>query len=174
MIATPSNLLSLLRGPLVLFFLSENPFYRTLGIVLAMVTDGLDGYLARRWKMTSPLGTILDPIMDKFFVCFILVIFIKEGNLGTWQALSLISRDFAVALFGLYLSLKGIWSSFSFRSIWAGKISTTLQFFVLLALTFKFTIPPFVFFSFIFLGILALAELFFYLTHLKHQERYFD
>lgn len=161
MIATPSNFLSLLRGFLVLFFLSSSPYYRTAAIVLAMLTDSLDGYLARRWGMISRLGTILDPIMDKFFVCFVMIVFIREGTLATWEALALISRDFAILLFGLYLCVKGVWSNFTFQSIWAGKIATTLQFFVLLGLTFHLTIPIYIFICFMILGVGALVELYF-------------
>lgn len=160
MILTFSNIISLLRGPLAFLFLVDNPVYRSLAIVLAMLTDSLDGYLARRYQTTSRLGAILDPLMDKFFVCFITVILLYENRLLPWQALTLLSRDFAVLLFGLYIALKGSWSKFEFRSIWCGKITTTLQFFVLLALTFHFTIPFYVFIIFIVLGFLALGELY--------------
>lgn len=155
----PSNILSLLRGPLALLFISENTFYRTLAILLAMITDSLDGYLARRYRLTSQLGAFLDPLMDKFFVFFILAVFIHEDRLQLWEALSLISRDFAVLFFGLYLTLKGSWANLQFHSIWFGKISTTFQFIVLLALIFRVSIPFYVFACFIVLGFLALLEL---------------
>lgn len=156
----PPNILSLIRGPLAFLFMIDHPFYRALAVILAMITDSLDGYLARRFRTTSQLGAFLDPLMDKFFVFFILGIFIHENKLQVWQALSLMSRDFAVLIFGLYLAAKGKWSELRFRSIWAGKITTTLQFVVLLGLIFHFTIPTSFFFIFNLLGILALIELF--------------
>lgn len=158
-IVTPANCLSILRGPLALLFMIDSAFYRSLAIFLAMLTDYLDGYLARRSQTTSQLGAILDPLMDKFFVFFIVGVFLNEGHLQIWQALALISRDFAVLMFGFYLFFKGAWTNFRFRSIWSGKITTTLQFFVLLGLIFQITIPSYVFFSFMFLGVLALFEL---------------
>lgn len=161
MILTLSNFLSILRGPLALLFMMDNAFYRTLAILLAMITDSLDGYLARRYRMTSQLGAVLDPLMDKFFVFFAVSTLMLEGNLKLWEALALISRDFAVLFFGLYLALRGTWSNFQFRSIWSGKITTTLQFFVLLGLTFHIIIPIYIFWCFIALGILALFELYF-------------
>jgi CDP-diacylglycerol--glycerol-3-phosphate 3-phosphatidyltransferase len=161
MILTLSNFLSILRGPLALLFVIDNVFYRSLAIVLAMATDGLDGYLARRYRMTSQIGAFLDPLMDKFFVFFVVNILMLEGHLQLWQALALISRDFAVLLFGLYLALRGTWANFQFRSIWSGKITTTLQFFVLLGLTFHLVMPVYIFWCFIALGILALFELYF-------------
>jgi CDP-diacylglycerol--glycerol-3-phosphate 3-phosphatidyltransferase len=158
MIFTPPNFLSCLRGPLALAFIIDHPFYRSLVIVLAMLTDSLDGYLARRYRMTSQLGAFLDPLMDKIFVFTVSLVLIAEGRFEIWEAFTLISRDFAVLIFGLYLALKGHWS-FQFRSIWSGKITTTLQFFVLLGLTFQYTIPVYVFYIFILLGVLALCEL---------------
>lgn len=161
MILTFSNFLSLLRGPLALLFLLDNPFYRCLAIILAMATDSLDGYLARKYRKTSQVGAFLDPLMDKFFVFFVVSMFIFEGHLKVWQALALISRDFAVLIFGFYLALRGTWANFQFRSIWSGKITTTLQFFVLLGLTFQIAIPVYIFWCFIVLGVLALFELYF-------------
>ena len=38
------------------------------------LTDWLDGYLARRWKVESELGAFLDPVADKFLVCTALVL----------------------------------------------------------------------------------------------------
>lgn len=161
MILTLSNFLSVLRGPLALLFLFDHPLYRAIAIIGAMATDYLDGYLARRFRMTSQVGAFLDPLMDKLFVLVAVNVFIFEGNLKIWEALALISRDFAVLLFGLYLAWIGSWSNFQFRSIWSGKITTTLQFFVLLGLTFHIAIPVYIFWCFIVLGVLALFELYF-------------
>lgn len=161
MILTISNFLSLLRCPLAFLLLNTNPFFRCLAIFLAMATDGLDGYLARKYRKTSQVGAFLDPLMDKFFVFFAVGVFIYEGQMKTWEAIALISRDFAVLIFGLYLAMRGSWTNFQFRSIWSGKITTTLQFFVLLGLTFQLTIPLYIFWCFIALGVLALFELYF-------------
>lgn len=161
MVFTFSNLLSFLRGPLAFFLLFDQVYYRGLAVLLAMATDWLDGYLARRFCTTSQVGAILDPLMDKFFVFFAVIVLMHEGSLNLWQALSLISRDFAVLFFGLYLALRGTWANFQFRSIWCGKITTTLQFLVLLALIFHFPLPSFTYSCFIVLGVLALFELYF-------------
>ena len=161
MFLTFSNFLSLLRFPLAFFFLSQDPLYRCVAIVLAMLTDFFDGYLARRFKMTSQVGAFLDPLMDKFFVIFAAVILFSEKSLLLWEGLALISRDFAVFFFAFYLKLRGSWPYFKFRSIWSGKMTTTLQFFVLIALTYKIAIPLYIFWCFIILGVLAFLELIF-------------
>jgi len=155
-----SNFLSILRIPLAFVLIIDISLYRALAIGLAMITDGLDGYLARRFKMTSQLGAFLDPLTDKFFVFFAITIFIHEGNLHLWQAVAMLSRDIAIAIFGGYLALKGTVSDFPFQSIWSGKLTTFIQFSVLLALTFHFFIPFYTFYSFIVLGFFALFELY--------------
>lgn len=169
MILTLSNFLSLLRAPLAFLFLYENIFIRCFAIVLAMATDCLDGFIARKYRKTSQIGAFLDPLMDKFFVFFAVSVFILEGQIKFWEALSLISRDFAVLFFGLYLAMQGSWSNFQFRSIWSGKITTTLQFFVLLGMTFHLTMPLYIFWCFIVLGILALFELYFIEQQINRQ-----
>lgn len=161
MILTPSNVISLIRGPLAFMFLLDSVFYRTLAIILAMVTDCLDGYIARRFQKTSRLGATLDPLMDKFFVFFVVAVFLKENQLQMWEAMALMARDFAILFFGFYLTLRGTWSNFQFRSIWSGKITTTMQFFVLWGLILHIQIPSAVFICFIVLGISALIELYF-------------
>lgn len=158
----PPNLLSLMRAPLALFFyMQENPFYRCLAIILAIFTDIFDGYLARRYQMTSRMGTLIDPLMDKLFVFVVLAVFIGEQRLGLWEAAAMIGRDFSVIFFGMYLIATKQWSNYRFRAILCGKVTTALQLIMLLALTLQYTIPPYVFALFILLGALALLELYF-------------
>lgn len=154
------NALSLLRIPLVLVFLQNNTTLRIIGIILAMCSDILDGYLARRYKLTSQFGAVLDPLMDKFFVMCTLVILQGEGRIGIPEMMAMLCRDFAVMCFGLYLMIRGKWTTYKFQSIWCGKITTSLQLFVLIWLVLGFQLPSYLFISFIVLGILALLELY--------------
>src|SRR3990167_7406052 len=126
-----SNILTLLRGPLAFLFLIDNALVRLSALSLAMLTDCMDGYIARKTKTTSQLGAKLDPLMDKFFVFFVLSIFFIENKIELWQALAMITRDFFLCLFALYLSFCHLWNNYKYRSIQWGKISTTLQFFIL-------------------------------------------
>jgi len=153
------NGLSFLRAPLAFLFLIENSTFRILAILLAMLTDSIDGYLARRCKAVSRFGAILDPAMDKFFVFFALTVLFLERKLELWQSCSMISRDFFLLLFGLYLSLTGHWESYRFTSIRWGKVTTALQFLVLIGLTFGITFPSYFYCIFILFGLLAFIEL---------------
>lgn len=157
---TYPNFLSLLRIPLAFVFLQENPFYRALAIVGALLTDGLDGYVARHFNQKGRIGTVLDPLTDKFFVFFVLFTLIGENRISFPEALILICRDFSVILYGFYLAWRGRLFAYQFGAIWCGKITTVLQFTVLLALSFGLSIPSYLYGVFILLGILALAELY--------------
>jgi CDP-diacylglycerol--glycerol-3-phosphate 3-phosphatidyltransferase len=154
------NILSFLRFPLAFLFLQENVTFRIFGIVLAMMTDWLDGFLARRYQQTSKVGRLLDPLTDKFFVCFILTIFVQEGQIKLWEALTFFARDLSVLIFGSYLIFAGHLKNYSFSPFWSGKIITTLQLFLLLALTVKFVIPGYFFMLLLILGGISLVELF--------------
>ncbi len=154
-----SNAISLLRAPLALLFLSEDPSYRILAIVLAMLTDGFDGYLARRRKTVTRLGAILDPAMDKFFVLFALIVFYMEGKIAIWQGGAMLARDFFLCVFGIYLSFSGFWESYRVTAIRWGKISTALQFIVLIGLTLGHLFSNYIYYVFILLGALAFVEL---------------
>lgn len=84
----------------------------------------------------------------------------SEQKLLPLQGLMMISRDFALCLFGLYLSLSGLWPSYEFRAIRWGKITTALQFVVLIALTWGFQISGYLYAAFVVFALLALVELF--------------
>ncbi len=157
---TIPNLLSLLRIPLAFLFLKDDIYWRLTALVLAMLTDFFDGYLARRNNWQSRLGTLLDPLTDKFFVFMVLFALIDENRLSYWEAGAMLCRDLSVIVFGIYLALRGYLARYQFRAIWCGKVTTTLQFMVLLALTMGYEVSGVFYGSFIFLGILALAELY--------------
>lgn len=154
------NLITLLRLPLALLFLQDNSLYRAIALLLAMASDALDGFIARRYGGTSRIGTLLDPVMDKLFVLFVLSVVFTEGRLTLSEAATMLCRDFAVILFGCYLAIKGRLSTYRFRAIWCGKITTMCQFSVLLGLTLDFKFPSYVYTSFIILGFFALCELY--------------
>jgi len=71
--------------PVVIYLIATGyPGLRWLAFVLyaaAAFTDWLDGYLARKWNQSSPLGRMLDPIADKLLVGALIVIFAWDGTL---------------------------------------------------------------------------------------------
>jgi len=164
---TLPNIITLFRLPLALAFLFDNVGIRVTALILAMLSDALDGFIARRYGKTSRIGTFLDPLADKLFVLFVLGTLLSEHRLMLWEAVTMLCRDFSVVIFGLYLSYKGTLGQYQFRAIWCGKLMTALQFAVLLCLTCKININPSVYFLFIFIGLTALIELYIDRTKLK-------
>ena len=63
----------------------------------AAATDMLDGYLARRWKQVTTIGTLLDPIADKLLISAALVSLVQVRVLPGWMAILIIGREFAVS-----------------------------------------------------------------------------
>lgn len=156
---TISNSLSFIRAPLAFLFLLESTPLRLLAILLAMITDSIDGYLARRSRSTSRFGAILDPAMDKFFVYFAMTVFYLEGHMTPWEVSAMLSRDFFLVVYGLLMVARGRWRQIEFRAIRWGKVTTSLQFIVLIGLVFQISIPWPIYGSFLVMGLLAFAEL---------------
>lgn len=153
------NLLSFLRVPLAFLFLFGPPSLRVAAIVFAGITDGLDGYIARRYQQQSRFGTFLDPMTDKFFVFTVLLVFLIENKIAPLEMVAMLSRDFAVAIFGGYLLVRGIFGKYTIEAFWCGKLFTTLQLFVLLLLSAGFSIPSPFYLIFAILGLASLLEL---------------
>ncbi len=156
-----SNALSISRAPLAFLFLNPSPTLRTVAVILAMITDSVDGFLARKANSTSRFGAIIDPLMDKFFVYFILSILFIENKISVIEWLAFTSRDFALFIFGGFLLLSSCLARYEVKSIILGKISTALQFLFLILLSWNIPIPTITYLLFIPLAISAFGELFF-------------
>lgn len=157
---TLSNSLSFFRAPLAFLFLQENTTIRFFAIVFAALTDCIDGYLARRYQSTSRFGAILDPAMDKFFVYFALAALYQEGQIASWEIAAMASRDFFLCLYGIIMLATKRMKSIVFRSVRWGKITTALQFIVLVGLVYHVSFVWVVFAAFVVMGWLAFLELF--------------
>lgn len=69
--------------------------------VLAGVTDYFDGLLARRFKLTTPLGLLIDPLADKVFSTALVALLIYSRDFPIWLALLIFSRDLIILAAGL-------------------------------------------------------------------------
>lgn len=91
----------------------------------AGASDGLDGYVARRWGVTSRFGAWLDPVADKLLMLFCLTALYIVGVTPVWLLALVVARDAAIAagwLLVKYLSLP-----MPLQPLLIGKISTVVQ-----------------------------------------------
>ena len=83
---------------IVLLFYGQ-PIYQMITAVLflfAVVTDTFDGYLARRRRMVTTLGTFLDPLADKLLIVATLIGLITARGIPAWMVIVIVGREIAV------------------------------------------------------------------------------
>ena len=97
------NVLTVLRillvPVLVAALLSEGPQGDLLAAIVfafASFTDALDGWIARRAKIESTFGKLMDPLADKLLVTSALVSLVSLDRLSAWVAMVIIARELAV------------------------------------------------------------------------------
>lgn len=78
------------------FVITYNQIIAALIFIVAASTDSLDGYIARKRKLVTNLGKLLDPLADKLLVSAVLISLVEMGKVGAWIAIVIISREFAV------------------------------------------------------------------------------
>ncbi len=113
---TASNLLSISRAILALPFavvmlspLPDKNLYGAIIMIVAAVTDKLDGVLARSLGQITEWGKILDPIADKIAVASVGIVLIILGRLPLWYVVVIVCRDLIILTGGIYLKRsKGI------------------------------------------------------------------
>ena len=106
---TISNIITIARLvilPIIIYLiLTEQRFAAFIVMLISLLSDGLDGYLARRLNQESMLGRFLDPLCDKIFLAAVLLTLLYVGAIPLWIVLVVILRDFLILL-GSYILLR--------------------------------------------------------------------
>lgn len=127
---TLPNRLSVVRIlfiPVIIVFISTEDekffFGACLLFIVAGITDGLDGFMARKMKLTTKLGLYLDPIADKLLVSSVLITLTYYRLVPLWVTVILVGREFLINGLRSFYAMEGIaiYPSFS------GKLKTALQ-----------------------------------------------
>jgi CDP-diacylglycerol--glycerol-3-phosphate 3-phosphatidyltransferase len=121
----------LLAPVLAVLILAEDrsaSFLAAAIFVVGAATDGLDGYLARRYQATTATGQWLDPLADKILVSTPAVTLAVLGDFPWWAAAVIVVREIGVSILRAYLGHRGR----SMPASRGAKVKTTLQ---LLAVT---------------------------------------
>ena len=117
----------------VVMLLSQYQFAAALAIfVLAGVSDGVDGFLARRYHWHSRLGSILDPLADKLLISAVLITLAWLAIAPWWLVLAVFCRDLIIVVGAA--ACHYILGEYSVEPSLLSKLNTFLQLIVILAL----------------------------------------
>ena len=72
-------------------------YWATALFAIAMATDWVDGWLARRSGSSSAMGSLLDPVADKILVLSVLIVLLGEGIFAGWVVAAIVAREFLVS-----------------------------------------------------------------------------
>ena len=136
------DLISGFRIGLAVAFPLLAPQWRLPTVIVAGISDGLDGFIARRFGLQSVTGAMLDALADKAFTLSALLTLAASGTISWWQLPLLLARDGAVVVIALYLMSVGNWRAFQrMMSGVPGKITTVLLFLWLISILIAFAGP---------------------------------
>lgn len=113
-----------------------------LAFLIAAASDGLDGYVARRYDQRTELGAILDPIADKgLLVSALLVLTFGhwEVRFPLWFLILVLARDLSIVL-GCML-IQFVNGNLEVRPSWLGKTTTVFQMAAITWVALQLTIP---------------------------------
>ena len=106
---TISNLITISRLvllPFIIYFLlTEQRVVAFVIMFVSLLSDGLDGYLARKLNQESRLGRFLDPLCDKIFLAAVMITLLYIRAVPLWAVLVIVLRDFLI-LFGSFVLLR--------------------------------------------------------------------
>ena len=88
-----------LTGIFVTVFLCPVPCGETLALTLfvaASITDFYDGRIARRDKLVTNFGILMDPLADKILICSAFIAFVGRGLMPAWMVVLIVARELAI------------------------------------------------------------------------------
>lgn len=98
--------------------------------VIAALTDGLDGYIARSRQSVTTFGKVMDPVADKLLIAAALLALVSLDRVAAWVAMIIIAREFAVSGLRIAAGQQGVVIPASAL----GKVKTIVQSAAVLAL----------------------------------------
>ncbi len=173
------NMLTILRILLIpvylyFFYARENILLAGGVFIAAGISDVLDGYIARKYDMSTKLGIVLDPIADKLMTFTILISFTTKGIIPAWILIAIGIKETMMVLGGAVLYLfkgKQVLPSNKY-----GKVATLSFYAATLSIVFKLPeiISTSLFFITVFLNIIAFINYFIIFNKLRNNNRIVD
>ena len=161
MLAIIPNIITTIRFllviPISIYIYQGSDLLALILFIIAGLSDGLDGYLARKYNWISKFGQFLDPLADKFLIVGTLLALAFTNKLPLWFVYTMISRD-GIILVGSTLYLLLFESSAALPNRW-GKHYTgwTIALFIIVLLRASFEAIP------LYLEYVAMAGVIFYI-----------
>ncbi len=135
MLAQLPNLLTFLRiaicPVLILLLRDHNYAWVLILFIVAGITDGLDGYIAKRFNYASSLGAILDPIADKLLIASAYIMLAILELIPFWLLILVMFRDLIIV--AGYLILVVVNDSVITRPSYISKLNTFMQIVLVIA-----------------------------------------
>jgi len=101
----------LLTGLFLAVIFSEVPYHESLALLLfsaASLTDYFDGKIARRDKLITNFGILMDPLADKILVCSAFIAFVGRGWMLAWMVVIIVARELAITGLRLLAASKNV------------------------------------------------------------------
>ncbi|ODU55148.1 MAG: CDP-diacylglycerol--glycerol-3-phosphate 3-phosphatidyltransferase [Clostridium sp. SCN 57-10] len=127
---TAANVITMIRIALIPVFMvlaaidsTAAQWWAFVVFVCASLTDGLDGYIARKYNQVSNFGKFVDPLADKLLVCAALLAFVESGLVPAWAVMVILTREFTVSSLRMVAAAQGVVIQ---AAVW-GKVKTFTQ-----------------------------------------------
>ncbi len=91
--------------------------------LLAALTDFLDGFIARRWGLVTPLGKLLDPAADKILTSAAFISLVELDRVPAWIVVVIVAREFAISTLRSFAAAEQM----VIAAAWSGKVKTITQ-----------------------------------------------
>ena len=126
-LATPANFLTVIRllvSPLLFAMISDQPSGWLVWAFFSLLafTDGIDGWIARKYEIVTDLGKLLDPIADKVLTGFAFIGLSILGELPWWITIIVLIREVGITVHRLVVA-----SDHVVAAAWMGKLKTLAQ-----------------------------------------------
>ncbi len=126
---TIPNLITIFRlvlVPLVILAILQGAWGLAFAMfVIAGISDGVDGYIARRFDMRSEFGAMIDPLADKALVISIFVTLALVGEIPVWIAILVVFRDAMIVM--AFMVAGQLTRPMKVRPLMISKVNTALQ-----------------------------------------------
>ena len=126
---TIPNLITIFRlvlVPLVILAILQGAWLAAFVMfVIAGVSDGVDGYIARRFDMRSEFGAMIDPLADKALLITLFVTLAVVGEIPTWIAVLVVFRDAMIVM--AFVVAGQLTRPMKVRPLMISKVNTAVQ-----------------------------------------------